>query len=184
MMTSESGLMFSSVARLSSSVVMRHVPSAVSERVPVGNGKTQSIRTPRKFADEADVVLDLRSPAFLSNTTAETVNSTPPSSQSCSPHKSDQATPQNSKRSWSSASASSQSPQRRYSVRLPSITVNLTHQPCHHRSDPPGLQRATHARHKDAMMQDERAVATGLHLRAVRGYRRGRRCARGLMYPT
>ncbi|KAH8991769.1 hypothetical protein EDB86DRAFT_3079629 [Lactarius hatsudake] len=70
MMTSESGLMFSSVARLSSSVVMRHVPSAVSERVPVGNGKTQSIRTPRKFADEANVVLDLRSPAFLSNTTA------------------------------------------------------------------------------------------------------------------
>ncbi|KAH9015775.1 hypothetical protein EDB84DRAFT_767403 [Lactarius hengduanensis] len=53
--------------------------------------------------------------AFLSNTTP--VNSTLPPSQSCNPHKKDRAYPsgRNPKRSGTSAPASSQSRQRRYS---------------------------------------------------------------------
>ncbi|KAH9015287.1 hypothetical protein EDB85DRAFT_2156845 [Lactarius pseudohatsudake] len=46
-----SGLMLSSLARLSSSVVMRHAASAASEQ-----SRRDYIRTPRKVADEADIV--------------------------------------------------------------------------------------------------------------------------------
>ncbi|KAH9033834.1 hypothetical protein EDB85DRAFT_2144793 [Lactarius pseudohatsudake] len=47
-----SGLMLSSLARLSSSVVMRHAASAASEQ----QSRRDYIRTPRKVADEADIV--------------------------------------------------------------------------------------------------------------------------------
>ncbi|KAH9012994.1 hypothetical protein EDB85DRAFT_991036 [Lactarius pseudohatsudake] len=96
------------------------------------------------------VWLDLWSPAFLFNTL--TVSSTTSPSQPCVT-----LTKAINPIAQVNASASSQSLQRKYSLRLPSIPIYLPRRPCHHRSVPLGRT------HEDAVTVSE------LTLRRSRG---------------